>query len=353
MAGNPIFSVTFSYKDKKMKRLCVSCVAVFTVAYAVASQAVTIDMVTVGNKGNIADTAVMIDSTTGYGSVSYNYQIGKYEVTNAQYCEFLNATANITDPYHLFSNAMSGDEGGIVRTNILNPSHWTYDVKSLEWYSKPVGGVSFWSALRFCNWLQTGDTENGAYTLTPERVSNNTVSRNPDAKYYIPNENEWYKAAYYNPQMSGGPGYWSYPTRSNYAPDNNPPSADSGNSANYAYSGNPLFSPKSTNVGAYTLSFSPSGTFDQGGNVDEWVDSIPLGLSDTRLVRGGGWYESIGYLQSNRRDPYLPSNDYNASVGFRVASPADVVPEPGGIVLTLAGALSLLAYAWRRHKQIL
>src|SRR5436309_14217365 len=55
--------------------------------------AVAIDWVTVGNPGNAADTQVMNDQTTGYGSVAYAYRISKYEVTNAQYAEFLNAVA--------------------------------------------------------------------------------------------------------------------------------------------------------------------------------------------------------------------------------------------------------------------
>ena len=41
---------------------------------ALAHAAITIDMVTVGNPGNAADTI-------GYGAVSYGYQIGTYEIT--------------------------------------------------------------------------------------------------------------------------------------------------------------------------------------------------------------------------------------------------------------------------------
>jgi len=54
--------------------------------------------VTVGNPGNAHDTQVMNDRTTGYGSVCYTYQIGKYEVTAGQYTTFLNAVATTSDP---------------------------------------------------------------------------------------------------------------------------------------------------------------------------------------------------------------------------------------------------------------
>ena len=47
----------------------------------------SLDIVTVGNPGNAADTA------TGYGSVGYTYQMGKYDVTAGQYTAFLNAVA--------------------------------------------------------------------------------------------------------------------------------------------------------------------------------------------------------------------------------------------------------------------
>ena len=81
--------------------------------------AVTIDWVTVGNPANAADTEVMItDSTTGYGSVSYTYRIGKYEVTNDQYAELLNAVAVTNgDALGLYSTFMnSAAWGGITRT---------------------------------------------------------------------------------------------------------------------------------------------------------------------------------------------------------------------------------------------
>ncbi|MEY4243206.1 MAG: hypothetical protein RLZZ245_791 [Verrucomicrobiota bacterium] len=55
-----------------------------TVLALPATATVTIDYISVGNPGNAADS-------TGYGAVTYAYQIGKYEVTNAQYTAFLNA----------------------------------------------------------------------------------------------------------------------------------------------------------------------------------------------------------------------------------------------------------------------
>jgi formylglycine-generating enzyme required for sulfatase activity len=86
--------------------------------------------------------------------------------------------------------------------------------------AKPVNVVSWFDAARYCNWLHNGrgngSTETGAYTLNGA-TSGNAVAKNPGALYWIPTENEWYKAAYHK---SGGrnTGYWAYATQSNAAP---------------------------------------------------------------------------------------------------------------------------------------
>ncbi|MHC5191365.1 MAG: formylglycine-generating enzyme family protein, partial [Planctomycetota bacterium] len=82
-----------------MKRTLLLTIAVCLFVSSIAS-AVTIDWVTVGNPGNIADTT--FGSPNPCGAVDYEYQIGKYEVTAGQYTEFLNAVA-ATDTYGLYS----------------------------------------------------------------------------------------------------------------------------------------------------------------------------------------------------------------------------------------------------------
>src|SRR4029079_18050577 len=119
--------------------------AVVTLAFVSATsvEAVTIDLVPVGNPSNAPDTEVMItDGTTGYGSVSYSYRIGKYEVTNSQYTEFLNAKA-ASDPLELYldrdGDGMGGPHGGITRSG--SDGSYSYDVKP-GMGNKPVNYVS-------------------------------------------------------------------------------------------------------------------------------------------------------------------------------------------------------------------
>ena len=67
-------------------RLLSLCLTFFTAFYAFtsAASAVTIDWVTVGDPGNACDT----QPQGCFGAVSYEYRIGKFEVTNAQYADF-------------------------------------------------------------------------------------------------------------------------------------------------------------------------------------------------------------------------------------------------------------------------
>jgi formylglycine-generating enzyme required for sulfatase activity len=132
----------------------VALLSVFSIQALVVSstaQAVTIDWVTVGNPGNAADTQVMNDLTTGYGSVGTTYRIDKYEVTNAQYTEFLNAVAATgqLDPTALYNTSMGSDvRGGIARA--VSGPNYVYTVKA-DMGNKPVNFVSFYDALRFAN----------------------------------------------------------------------------------------------------------------------------------------------------------------------------------------------------------
>src|SRR6185436_20371683 len=132
------------------------------------------------------------------------YNIGSTEVTNAQYAAFLNAVA-ATDPNSLYNTDMAGSFGGITRSG--SSGSYTYSSVSGR-ANNPVNFVSFWDATRFANWLHNGQpmgpqsastTEDGAYTLTPQGIVNNTVTRNASWQWAVASADEWYKAAYYQP----------------------------------------------------------------------------------------------------------------------------------------------------------
>jgi len=232
-------------------------------------------------------------------------------------------------------------QGGITRSG--SPGSYTYAVKP-GFESKPVNFVSFYDALRFTNWLNNGqgsaDTETGAYTLlggTATPSNGLTVTRNPGANIFLPSENEWYKAAYYDALTAT---YFDYPAGTNTATVCSAPTGTA-NRANCANAVGGV-----TDVGAYTGSASPYGTFDQGGNVWEWNEQIVSG--STRGIRGGGWGSSAGLLAASRRNNTLPTGE-GGDIGFRVAS---LVPEPGTSLLVMTGLAGLAARQERRKRNL-
>jgi formylglycine-generating enzyme len=345
--------------------------AMAIVAAAVVTQAeVIIDTVRVGNAGNASDTRY---ATPGYGAVGHTYNIGKYEVTAGQYTAFLNAVA-ATDTYGLYNEYMYSssyyDFSGCKIRQSGSSGSYTYmvdangdGVEDADWLNRPVNYVSFWDAARFANWLHNGQptgaqtsatTERGAYTLDGYNGRDGrTIARNPGAKWFLPSEDEWYKAAYHkNDGVTGN--YFDYPTSSDNEPSNvlgNP--TDPGNNATYMtywdndYTiGAPYYR---TEVGAHENSDSPYGTFDQGGNVHEWNETVVYEWNNasSRGLRGGSFCEYSYVLLASTRpggDDGGPMGEIG-SLGFRVAS----VPEPAGITMLFGIAVTALLYYWRKR----
>ncbi|MGA2620279.1 MAG: autotransporter-associated beta strand repeat-containing protein, partial [Thermoguttaceae bacterium] len=318
----------------------------------------SMQFVNVGDPGNTGDTVKMngqnlliqegYDTSSGYGPVSYSYAMSKYDVTSAQYCQFLNAVAK-SDPYGLYNIGMATGGGapaaGPVACGIIqsgSPGSYSYRVATTSdspdgthyfpacTANLPVNWDSWGDAARYANWLQNGQptgpegagtTETGAYTLNGMFGAASTsnpvittaydmalfgVTRNAGAKYWIPTENEWYKAAYYK---GGGTnsGYWFYPTQ---ASSSNPPvstlSISGTNNANYSSSGyttpatgSPAVNWILTPVGYYAGSPSHYGTYDQGGDLYNFTET-PVTQSNSNanmdegqfvyVLRGGSFH---------------------------------------------------------------
>jgi formylglycine-generating enzyme required for sulfatase activity len=328
--------------------------------FNMSSGQTSLQFVAVGNPGNAADTTVMQDGTTGYGSLPYTYKMGTYDVTLGQYTAFLNAVAKI-DTYGLYNTGMGSYFPTLGIQQSGSSGNYSYSVTGS--YSQavncPAFDVSWGDAARFCNWLQNGQptgaegngtTETGAYTLSGATTTAAlmAITRNANATYFIPSENEWYKAAYYGPTLNGGAGgYWTYPTKSNTTPSNLLSTTGTNNAT---YWNDSFTDPTNylTPVGYFAGSPGPYGTYDMSGDVWQWNEANLDGSS--RGLRGGSFGTFPGDLPSSCRNGSSPSYD-GGLMGFRVASSA-ATPEPGSITLLVAGAAGLLGYKWatRRRK---
>lgn len=161
------------------------------------------ELVMVGDAGNPGKKVYFHEVPNPYprGGVAYPYRIGRSEVSNAEYAEFLNACAAESDPHRLFDERMkivrSGGEGA-----------WKYAPAQ----GREEDGVNFVSrvnAARYCNWLTTGDAAQGAYTIAEKPRENGRTFEAivgyrdltfPDAArvYVLPDMHEFFKAGWYD-----------------------------------------------------------------------------------------------------------------------------------------------------------
>jgi formylglycine-generating enzyme required for sulfatase activity len=337
---------------------------------APARAGITYDMVTVGNAGNANDTGGGL-----IGAVAYDYQIGKYDVTIGQYTAFLNAVA-VTDTYSLYTSSMGTNLviAGISRTS----GSGGYNYSVIGSANRAITFVSWWDSARFSNWMANGQptgaqtsatTENGAYNvngaISGNAAAKNVTNPNTNAAptFFIPNQNEWYKAAYYSPTLnSGSGGYYAYATQSSTDPGNVVGSgANQANYKNGVYSvtqvGGPIDPNQNylTDVGAFSGSGSFYGTFDQSGNVYQWND-LDGAAGSSRGLRGGNWKAGSAFnLSSSFSNSVDPSLENNV-IGFRLASPVsgpsgvpEIDPAMGSSALSLvAGVLAMIEQRRRR-----
>ncbi|MFI0347940.1 MAG: formylglycine-generating enzyme family protein [Chthoniobacterales bacterium] len=305
-------------------------------------------LVTVGDPGNCADAQ-------GIGSVNTLYQIGKYEVTAAQYAAFLNAVAWKEDPHGLYHSGMSNDQKVACITRSTNTDGtYSYDLLP-ERENLPITYISLNNAERYCNWLENGSprsnqdyellqqsTEMGAYNFSTDPHGNEIVEANANALVHIPSQDEWVKAAYYKGHSTNAE-YSLYATRNNSPPllfSEGMTAALLTNEANYGNK-NSTRLPVITPVTCFSNTISSYEACDMNGNVLEWTIT-PLPSNDTKtsplmIARGGSWKSTYSWWGSNELMRITSPQGYDPAegtnfIGFRIA--ITIPPLPSVIAKT-------------------
>lgn len=257
-----------------------------------------IEFVNIGDTNNAADTRSG-EGSLGRGAVPYAYRMSTCEIPESA---IANATA-----------------AGL--TNVT-AGRWAAD--------RPAANISWYEAAAFVNWLNTNSGCQAAYDLVfsngawSMRLWDNTNAwmagganpyRHKDARYFLPSENEWYKAAFYNPT---GSNYFLYPTASDSAPVS---VAGGTNQGTAVYLRDTSQSPAAvTNAGG----LGPYGTMGQGGNVWDWLETASDGTNNSpterRKARGGLYFSTTPSLQSSAPAYDNSPTTEEPGIGFRVAS---------------------------------
>jgi len=169
------------------------------------------------------------------GGVSYKYGIAEYDTTVSQYVTFLNTVDPLgKNRLKLYFDDMSPTNWpkyGSISYSSSAATSQHYTVAYPEWANKPFNFASFTVAARFANSLtngkvlsKTSSASNGfnyvSYTvrLSPRtatgmyNIAKPQSGRTKSTGFVIPSNNEWVKAAYYDPKGGGTDSYWAYAT---------------------------------------------------------------------------------------------------------------------------------------------
>jgi hypothetical protein len=274
-----------------------------TETFGTGSNSFTIDFVKIGYPNNSNDW-------TGFGWVPYSYRMGKYTISQRQVkLAGRNGLENVT-------SSGWGDE-------------------------QPATSISWYEMAAYVNWLNTSQGYPSAYNLTftngawsmslwpttPDTNGNvawtlggTNLYRNANCVYFLPSENEWYKAAYYDPEKNSGEGgYWQFPTGSDYPPT----PVSSGTNARTA-----VYKQLTEQGPAYVYEaggLSPFGTMGQGGNMMHILETASDGINDSpseaRHYRGGDYRNNGDWMRASlvRRYYGQPNEKNNSSMSFRIA----------------------------------
>ncbi|MCP9463471.1 MAG: formylglycine-generating enzyme family protein [Nitrospira sp.] len=232
-----------------------------------------------------------------------SFRIHRYEVTNARYKKFVDATGH-PPPHHHKSEL----------------TLWNHGVPPAGSEEHPVVNVSWEDAVAYCRWLGM---------RLPTEAEWEKAARGTDGRRY-PWGNDW------DHRLANSASYWADRTVEFQNGAEWKAFWVTGEGARIArergLNGEVLTLP----VGSFPEGISPYGLFDMAGNVSEWVQDwyepfsyLHAPLSDPqgpdgrllKVVRGGSWLKPARNLRTSDRDYGFPA-DRATGIGFRCAQDA-------------------------------
>jgi formylglycine-generating enzyme required for sulfatase activity len=252
--------------EKTLFRLSVVVAALTVMAFASVARAdsfgtggnqFTIDFVPISASTNPTDAQTIAGDLDGFGIVNNNYRMGMYEITNDQWNKFV---------------AIDGTPNGYPSTAYDSSASYTST-------NVPIDSVSWYEAAQMVNWLNTSTDHLPAYKFTgtpgeldyalatwseAEAAGGTNLYRHKDAFYFLPSEDEWVKAAYWN-----GTTLQDYATKGDGLPFQG--DVTSGTGWNYYDAGYATDPSGPWDVGSGSEELN--GTFDMMGNNWEWMES--------------------------------------------------------------------------------
>ncbi len=270
--------------------------------------------------------------TSGYGIVDGDYRMGTFEITNDQWTKF---QAELCVP-------VTGDPSSAYDAS----PYWTGT-------NVPSNNVSWYEAAQFVNWLNTSTGHQAAYKFTGTQGTSDyalatwstaeadgtNLYRHRDAFYFLPTEDEWVKAAYWN-----GTSLQTYATQ----PGETLHQGDGTTGTGWNYWDEVYATTPSGLWDVGSGSEELNGTYDMMGNVWEWMENSyyanNYGTDIGRALRGGSYFNGPDVPAQFWRGGGGPLEEVHV-YGFRVASDTPV-PEPATMSLLTLGGVALL----RRRK---
>lgn len=227
----------------------------------------------------------------------FDFWIGKFEVTHAQYAEFLSEEGNTIeggeywyriDKYSLIEE----DQDGNFTTKNGFENH-------------PVSNVSWYGAQAYTKWL----------------------TRKTGKNYRLPTEAEWEYAARGGQESNG------YLYSGSNQPEDVAWSSQSAGNSNTGWG-------FKNEVGTHPVgNKAPNelGIYDMSGNLKEWCSTSYHNshiLSDNRvtdssyrILRGGSWDNRAPYARVSARDSGFPTSSWAINKGFRVVMDINIKPK--------------------------